>query len=113
MIWSTHLHCAAVDIPPAVAAKNDAMASTPSQGPFKTEASRTGLAAKAAANSFVPFFLTIALQPAPGGRAKLSWDIAFPRNSESKSGQQRGARSKKIKALCCRLQDQACYLWRE
>jgi hypothetical protein len=37
------------------AAKKDAIASTPTQGPLMTEVSSTGFGAKAAANSFVPF----------------------------------------------------------
>jgi hypothetical protein len=63
-------------MPLAVAAKKDAMASTPTQGPFMTEVSSTGFGAKAAANSFVPFLPTMAAQSSPGLRRALSIDIA-------------------------------------
>jgi hypothetical protein len=63
-------------MPPAVAAKKDAMASTPTQGPFMTEVSSTGFGAKAAANSFVPFLRTMDTQSSPGLRREFSIDIA-------------------------------------
>src|SRR5258708_29198813 len=64
---------------PLVVAKNDAMASTPTQGRYMTDVSSTGFGAKAAANSFVPFLRTSARQLAPGDRAGVSEGIGFPR----------------------------------
>src|ERR1700730_17243518 len=64
---------------PLVVGKNDAMASTPTQGRYMTDVSSTGFGAKAAANSFVPFLRTSARQSAPGDRAGVSEGIGFPR----------------------------------
>src|SRR5580704_16219078 len=44
-------------MPPAVAAKKDAMASTPTQGPFMTEVSSTGFGAKAGGEFLRPISL--------------------------------------------------------
>src|SRR5260370_28316539 len=66
-------------MPPVMAAKTKEMASTPTQRRNMTEVSSTGFAAKAAANSFVPFLQTSARQSAPGDRAGVSQSIGFPR----------------------------------
>src|ERR1700730_14092690 len=66
-------------MPPVMAAKTEEMASTPTQRRYMTEVSSTGFAAKAAANSFVPFLRTSARQSAPGDRAGVSEGIGFPR----------------------------------
>src|SRR5229473_5275180 len=65
-------------MPPAAAAKNAAMHSTPTHGPLITEVWSTGFAAKAAANSGIPFFRTIAIQSSPGLRAEGSAGIGLP-----------------------------------
>src|SRR5260370_40076221 len=57
---------------PLVVGKNDALASTPTQGRYMTDAASTGFGAKAAAKSFVPFLRTGARQSAPGYRARVS-----------------------------------------
>src|SRR3984893_9237962 len=66
------------DIPPAVAAKTAATASTPTHGRLITEVWSTGFAAKAAANSGIPFFRTIAIQSSPGLRAEGANGIGLP-----------------------------------
>src|SRR6201988_2351855 len=65
-------------MPLAVAAKTDATASTPTHGPLITDVWSTGFAAKAAANSGIPFFRTIAIQSSPGLRAEGSTGIGLP-----------------------------------
>src|ERR1700752_3184622 len=65
-------------MPPAVAPKTAAMASTPTHGPLITEVWSTGFAAKAAANSGIPFFRTIPSQSSPGLRAEGSTGIGVP-----------------------------------
>src|ERR1700751_59144 len=65
-------------MPPAVAAKTAAMASTPTHGPLITEVWSTGFAGKAAGNSGIPFFRTIPSQSSPGLRAEGSTGIGLP-----------------------------------
>src|SRR6266850_8365246 len=65
-------------MPPAVAAKTAATASTPTHGPHITEVWSTGFATKAAANSGILFFRTIAIQSSPGLRAEGCTGIGLP-----------------------------------
>jgi putative tryptophan/tyrosine transport system substrate-binding protein len=60
-----------------MAAKNDPIASAPTHDPLATEVSSTALGAKAAANSFVPFLATIAIDPAPGAQQPAMPVIGF------------------------------------
>src|SRR3981189_1697554 len=53
-------------MPPAVAAKTAATASTPTHGPLITEVWSTGFATKAAANSGILFFRKNAIHFSPG-----------------------------------------------
>src|ERR1700740_3276416 len=70
-------------MPPAVAAKTAAMASTPKHGPLITEVGSTGFAAKAAANYGLPFFRTIPSQSSPGLRAEGSTGIRLPSRGDA------------------------------
>src|SRR3984893_7636411 len=65
-------------MPPAVAAKTVATSSTPTHGLLITEVWSTGFAVKAAANSGIPLFRTIAIQSSPGLRAEGSIGIGLP-----------------------------------
>src|SRR5580692_7005903 len=82
-------------MPRLVTAKNASIASEPTKGRCRTEASSTGFEVNAAANSGVPLLPTIALQSAPGVRAKLSCDIVFPGNLDSKNDLPRPGKKQK------------------
>src|SRR5271155_5130367 len=71
---------------PVEAAKTIAMVSTPAHGLLRTEAWSTGFATKAAANSGVPLFRTIAIQSLPGWRAEGSTCIGVSSISGDASG---------------------------
>src|SRR5271156_6059645 len=73
-------------IPPVEASITVSTSSTPAHGSLKTEAYSTGFAPKAAANSGVPLFRTMAIQPSPARGPEEASDIGVASVGADASG---------------------------